>query len=139
MLIQPVSGHAAPASVKNEVTRRITVSAPRIHVTATFDTHPAEIDQVLASAGLPPPVTVAADAAAADPASPAAPAQTSGARQDPLEAQRAARAQVPASVTNYQGRGFDTCAAPSEAAMQAWWRHSRYQAVGIYIGGSDLA
>ena len=139
MLIQPVSGHAAPASVKNEVTRRITVSAPRIHVTATFDTHPAEIDQILASAGLPPPVTVAADAAAADPASPAAPAQTSGARQDPLEAQRAARAQVPASVTNYRGRGFDTCAAPSEAAMQAWWRHSRYQAVGIYIGGSDLA
>ena len=73
MLIQPVSGHAAPASVKNEVTRRITVSAPRIHVTATFDTHPAEIDQILASAGLPPPVTVAADAAAADPASPAHP------------------------------------------------------------------
>ena len=78
-------------------------------------------------------MTIAGDAAVARPA------QTSGAGQDPLDAQRAARAQLPASVTNYQGRGFDTCAAPSEAAMQAWWRHSRYQAVGIYIGGSDLA
>ena len=134
MLIQPASRHAAPVSVKNEVTRRITVIARRVHVTATFDTHPAEIDRVLASAGLPLPVTTAAG-----PASPAAPAQASGAGQDPLEAQRAARAKVPASVTNYQGRGFDTCAAPSEAAMQAWWHHSRYQAVGIYIGGSDLA
>ena len=130
MLIQPGSRHAAPVSVKNEVTRRITVIARRVHVTATFDAHPAEIDQILASAGLPPPVTIAGDAAHA---------QTSGAGQDPLDAQRAARAQLPASVTNYQGRGFDTCAAPSEAAMQAWWRHSRYQAVGIYIGGSDLA
>ncbi len=138
MLIQPVSRHAAPASVRNEVTRRITVIARRIHVTATFDTHPAEIDRILASAGLPPPVTIAAGAAA-DPASPAPPAHTSTAGQDPLEVHRAAKAQLPASVTNYHGRGFDTCAAPSEAAMQAWWRHSRYQAVGIYIGGSDLA
>ena len=138
MLIQPVSRHAAPASVRNEVTRRITVIARRIHVTATFDTHPAGIDRILASAGLPPPVTIAAGAAA-DPASPAPPAHTSTAGPDPLEVQRAAKAQLPASVTNYHGRGFDTCAAPSEAAMQAWWRHSRYQAVGIYIGGSDLA
>lgn len=138
MLIQPVSRHAAPVSVKNEVTRRITVITGRVHVTATFDTHPAAIDRILASAGLPVPVTIGADAAA-DPASPAGPAQTSAAGQDPLEVQRAAKAQLPASVTNYRGRGFDTCAAPSEAAMQAWRRRSPYRAVGIYIGGSDLA
>ena len=134
MLIQPGSRHAAPVSVKNEVTRRITVIARRIRVTATFDSHPAEIDRILASAGLPPPVT-----RAADPHDPAAAGQASGTGQDPLEVQRAAKAKLPASVTNYQGRGFDTCAAPSEAAMQAWWHHSRYQAVGVYIGGSDLA
>jgi Domain of unknown function (DUF1906) len=138
MLIQPGSRHAAPVSIKNEVTRRITVIAARVRVTATFDTRPAEIDRILASAGLPPPVTSAADAAAAGRVRRAAPKRTSGSGQDPLEAQRAARAQLPASVTNYRGRGFDTCAAPSESAMQAWL-HSRYRAVGIYIGGSDLA
>ncbi len=138
MLIQPVSRHAAPVSVRNEVTRRITVIAGGVRVTATFDTHPAAIDRILASAGLPSPVTIAAGAAAADPVGPAAAAPASGAGPDPLEVQRAAKAQLPASVTNYQGRGFDTCAAPSEAAMQAW-RQSPYRAVGIYIGGSDLA
>jgi hypothetical protein len=139
MLIQPVSHHEAPVSVKNEVTRRITVITGEVHVTATFDSHPATIDRILASAGLPPPVTIGADAAAAAPASPAGPAQTSAAGQEPLEVQRAAKAQLPASVTNYQGRGFDTCAAPSESAMQAWRSRSPYRAVGIYIGGSDLA
>jgi hypothetical protein len=138
MLIQPVSRHAAPVSVKNEVTRRITVIAGRIHVTATFDTHPAEIDRILASAGLPAPVTITADKTAAGRAR-GARAQASGDAQDPLEVQRAARAQLPGSVTNDHGRGFDTCAAPSEAAMQAWWRHSPYRAVGIYVGGSDVA
>ena len=138
MLVQPTSRHAAPVSVTNEVTRRVTVIARGVHVTATFDSHPAEIDQILASAGLPPPVTVPSGTAAARPDRPAAAAQTSGIGQEPLDVQRAARAQLPASATNYQGRGFDTCAAPSEAAMQAW-RHSRYRAVGIYIGGSDLA
>ena len=129
MLIQPVSLHGAPVSVKNEVTRRITVIARRIHVTATFDAHPAAIDRILASAGLPPPVTSAADAAAADRASPAAPAQTSAAGQDPLEVQRAARActserhELPRARLRHL-----RCAQRSR--MQAWWRHSRYRAVG---------
>jgi len=35
--------------------------------------------------------------------------------------------------------GFDTCAAPSVAAMQTWYRTSPYRAVGIYIGGRDRA
>lgn len=33
-------------------------------------------------------------------------------------------------------QGFDTCAAPSEATMQAWSTSSPYDFVGIYIGGS---
>lgn len=35
---------------------------------------------------------------------------------------------------NFRGMAFDTCAAPSVAAMDAW-RESTYGAVGIYIGG----
>jgi hypothetical protein len=34
----------------------------------------------------------------------------------------------------YEGRGFDTCAAPSAATMRHW-RASPYRAIGIYIGG----
>ncbi|MEH0842944.1 DUF1906 domain-containing protein [Micromonospora sp. CPCC 205711] len=34
----------------------------------------------------------------------------------------------------FTGLGFDTCAAPSDVAMQAWLQ-SPYRAVGIYIGG----
>jgi hypothetical protein len=36
----------------------------------------------------------------------------------------------------YTGLGFDTCAAPSSAAMAAWGS-SPYRAVGIYIGGEN--
>jgi hypothetical protein len=33
--------------------------------------------------------------------------------------------------------GFDTCTAPPVGAMKAW--HSKYSAVGIYIGGQNMA
>jgi len=35
----------------------------------------------------------------------------------------------------YNGRGFDTCTAPSDAQMDDWYAHSPYHAVGVYIGG----
>ncbi|MER7952132.1 glycoside hydrolase domain-containing protein [Streptomyces sp. NPDC096079] len=37
---------------------------------------------------------------------------------------------------SYLGKGFDTCAAPSQAAMNAWRAGSPYRAVGVYISGS---
>ncbi|WP_369148585.1 glycoside hydrolase domain-containing protein [Streptomyces sp. R44] len=37
---------------------------------------------------------------------------------------------------SYLGKGFDTCAAPSQAAMNAWQAGSPYSAVGVYISGS---
>ncbi|MET7704814.1 glycoside hydrolase domain-containing protein [Micromonospora sp. NPDC005413] len=37
----------------------------------------------------------------------------------------------------FTGRGFDTCAAPSPAAMNAWRASSPYGAVGIYISGAS--
>ncbi|PJJ57248.1 uncharacterized protein DUF1906 [Mumia flava] len=46
----------------------------------------------------------------------------------------AASVQAPGSFTGY---GFDTCTAPSQQAMDAWWRSSRYAAVGIYISGGS--
>ncbi|MEV6327857.1 glycoside hydrolase domain-containing protein [Streptomyces sp. NPDC051909] len=37
---------------------------------------------------------------------------------------------------SYLGKGFDACAAPSGAAMNAWQANSPYSAVGVYISGS---
>jgi hypothetical protein len=39
----------------------------------------------------------------------------------------------------FTGDGFDTCHAPSLQAMSAWWKHSPYRALGIYIGGPNRA
>jgi hypothetical protein len=48
--------------------------------------------------------------------------------------ERERRAGAPGSLTGY---GFDTCSAPTQEVMDAWWRTSPYAAVGIYIGGSN--
>jgi peptidoglycan hydrolase-like protein with peptidoglycan-binding domain len=45
----------------------------------------------------------------------------------------AAPGSAPGSFTGY---GFDTCAAPPQELMDAWWTSSPYAAVGVFIGGS---
>jgi len=114
MLVEPAARKAALTSTWDPVTRQVNVTAHRIRVTATFDSHRNKIDQILASAGLPRPVKY----------------------KDPPAAQPAP---LPAAATNYHGRGFDTCTAPSESVMHTWWVDSPYGAVGIYLGGSDAA
>jgi hypothetical protein len=51
----------------------------------------------------------------------------------------AARAR-PAAVARavYTGLGFDACATPSSSAMAAWGA-SQYRAVGVYVGGTNMA
>jgi Domain of unknown function (DUF1906) len=116
MLVEPASRHAAQLATEDPAARQITVTTRRLHIVATFDKHPEQIRRMLASAGLPR-VT-----------------------DDPPRVRHAALdAPLSAGVTNYIGLGFDTCTAPSEAAMSAWRAHSPYAAVGIYMGGSDLA
>ncbi|HET9074237.1 MAG TPA: DUF1906 domain-containing protein [Solirubrobacteraceae bacterium] len=39
----------------------------------------------------------------------------------------------------YAGEGFDACATPSASAMASWAGSSPYGAVGIYIGGENMA
>jgi len=63
----------------------------------------------------------------------AAPASAAARPTAPPAQQRAAQAAAVAPGT-YTGLGFDTCAAPSQAAMTAWLQ-SPYRAIGIYIGG----
>ena len=113
-------GGTAPAqATEDPVARRIAVSAPRISVTASYENDRAQVLAILKSAGLPPP-------AVENPAS-----ITLGSL--------AARPTVSASATNSTGLGFDACVAPAPDVMSAWLAHSSYQAIGIYIGGSDRA
>jgi hypothetical protein len=128
LLFEQAPAGPARSSVENPVARQITVRAPRISVTATFGTDPAQIFQILRSAALPEP-----DIQTPGPAWLPAPGQPAG------QAGHGKPAPLPAGVTNYRGLGFDACAAPSYAYMRAWRRHSRYRAVGILIGGSDRA
>lgn len=41
-------------------------------------------------------------------------------------------------ASTFTGLGFDACAAPSRSQMAAW-SHSPYHAIGIYIGGVNMA
>jgi Rv2525c-like, glycoside hydrolase-like domain len=114
----PAGGRPSQAT-ENPVAHRIVVSVPRITVTAAYRGDRAQVLAILASAGLPPP-------AVQDPA---------GIRLGSLDAGPT----VAASATNSTGLGFDACAAPGSNVMRAWLAHSSYQAIGIYIGGSDRA
>jgi len=169
VLVQPAAASARRKTVENPVGHQITATAPRIRLTATFDTNPTVIYRIIASARLAAPVIVSAnparlaadltpaeDAGNGESAALGTPADAPGsaratragaaeavsARRVPARASApftAAAASLPATVTNDVGLGFDVCAAPSARFMRAWRRDSRYRAVGIYIGGADRA
>ena len=125
LLVQPATARTTAAAMY-PVDRLITVTTRRITVTATYSADRALIGRILASAALRVPVR--GTSAAASPEAPGnGPARIAG------------RAVLPASATDFTGKGFDACTAPSVATMQAWLRSSPYRAVGIYIGGSDRA
>jgi hypothetical protein len=128
LLIQPSAALAAVRAVDNPVDRLITVVTRRITVTATYGARRGQIGAILASASLPAPTVVAPGPVAWGPRS-----SGRGAAGLPLPTP------IPAAATSYTGPGFDTCTAPSPAAMQAVLQNSAYRAVGIYIGGSDRA
>jgi hypothetical protein len=130
MLVAPGPRHVRQLSVENKVTRRITVVASRLRITATFDAHPGLIGRILASAHLPRPVAASSTR------------NRSGHRvggSHRVQRRPGTVSVLPATATNFHGKGFDTCTAPSEAAMAAWRSHSPYRAIGIYLGGSDVA
>jgi hypothetical protein len=45
----------------------------------------------------------------------------------------------PGGGAAFNGKGFDTCAAPSTSQMQAWWTNTPWSFVGEYIGGAVRA
>jgi hypothetical protein len=46
---------------------------------------------------------------------------------------------VPEGNGTMQGKGFDTCAAPSTTTMQKWWTNTPWSWIGVYVGGAVRA
>ena len=133
LLVQPAAARATAAATMYPVDRLITVTTARIKVTATYSTDRALVDRILVSASLRVPAQGTRRAVAAPDVPGHATARAGRARA------ASAPATVPASATDFIGKGFDACAAPSAATMATWLRLSPYRAVGVYIGGSDRA
>jgi Rv2525c-like, glycoside hydrolase-like domain len=145
LVIGPGPSAAGRRTVENPVSHLITATAPGLVVTATFDTDPAVITGILASAGLATAVVTTAARAGPAGASTAPSGQTPAtelavsATAEAVAAATVPAPPLPAAVANDVGLGFDTCTAPSSDVMQAWLAGSPYRAVGIYIGGADRA
>jgi len=114
VLVEPAASTVPVTSVDNPVSQRITVTSPRISLTASYGKGRTLILNILSSAGLPLPGVVVPQPSLAV-VSPAPPPDT----------------------PDYTGRAFDACTAPSASAMSAWLGSSPYRAIGVYIGGSD--
>jgi Rv2525c-like, glycoside hydrolase-like domain len=94
-------------------------------VVATWRAHPAVVERALGVRGLAAAGVGGASASAGAGAGAGAGAVAVAARAggaDPV----------------YTGLGFDPCATPSVAQMAAW-RSSPYHAVGVYLGGANMA
>ena len=72
--------------------------------------------------------TVSAAPASADP--------DAGRTTPRLASQRQVALATPGDFT---GHGFDQCLAPTQSAMDTWWKKSPFSAVGIYISGDSRA
>lgn len=123
LVVQPAAGPAVARSSEDPASHQIDVRAPGISVTATYSANSTRMTDILASAGLPPPVADAARTTAAP-------------RRETSFV--AATAAVAAATTDFTGLGVDPCSAPSGDEMNAWRASSPYGAMGIYIGGANM-
>ncbi|HEY4462006.1 MAG TPA: DUF1906 domain-containing protein [Streptosporangiaceae bacterium] len=96
-----------------------------VSVTATYGGDPAQVETILRSLRKLPSGPAAKPAATPKPPATPAPA--------PPATDNLAAHIYPSAPMN----GFDTCTAPSLAAMKAW--KIKYSAIGVYIGGQDMA
>ncbi|MEV6977392.1 glycoside hydrolase domain-containing protein, partial [Kitasatospora sp. NPDC093806] len=118
LLVEPASADAATGATTDPADHELTATAAGIRVTGTYDLDEGLVRGIIAGAGLSKGKAAFAESPAAQ--SPAA----------------TAVAALPADSTDFTGKGFDTCTAPTSDFMKAWKANSPYGAVGIYIGGS---
>jgi hypothetical protein len=114
---------------------QIVNTAHRVLVTATWNRRPAVIRRALRLASLSSAVTRAVRLR---------PRSAVAATQARMHAFARRRTSTPAPPTPaapgqiYTGLGFDACSTPSPTTM-ADWGSSPYRALGIYIGGANMA
>jgi Domain of unknown function (DUF1906) len=122
---------ALPAGAPAGAGGSLTEPTHRVVVTATWDRRPGLIRQALGIRSL------ASAAAAWSARAPAASRTASATRATRVHSAVATGvASEPGAV--YTGLGFDACATPSSSQMSAWGA-SRYRALGVYIGGTNMA
>lgn len=132
MLISAAAATQGTQVVQVDTSHSITATAPGVTVEASYGNDPSEVLAILGSANL------------GAGASPVPTGSASGARPSPGSAvpgsvgPRSATGSTIPTTAGMAGLGFDACAAPSAAAMQAWGT-SPFTTVGIYIGGVDRA
>jgi hypothetical protein len=102
--------------------RELALARGDVLVTATWASDPALVERALGVRSLAA-------------SRPAARIRRRGAFATTAQAPTARPAQVGGVFT---GLGFDACSAPSSSAMSAW-SSSPYRAVGVYIGGQNMA
>jgi Domain of unknown function (DUF1906) len=132
ILAQPESGSSATSTGAADLTgsvERITNSAHKLVITLTW--RPGQGASLRRALGL--------SKLSASKVDPKASTTASKVAADPAVRSFASTASTTATPGEvYSGLGFDSCATPSSALMNAW-SSSSYRAVGVYIGGANMA
>jgi Domain of unknown function (DUF1906) len=144
ILIEPLTGSRADAAAARAIpslsepqeqgqhpsSGQLAVPARGVTVAATWHEHPSIVERALGRHSLPsaPPATIPA-------APPVAAARAPGREGAQGRAVRDAVGGDPVDT----GLGFDACSAPSASQLAAWGGSSPFQAVGVYIGGTNMA
>jgi hypothetical protein len=144
ILVQPL-GHradqvlratAAPGAAGTGAEAQIVNTAHHVLVTATWNREPAMIRRALGVAALSAAVN---RAVRLRPGSQVGAAMSARGRTHTFARSRASVPAAPAIPGGvYTGLGFDACSTPSAATM-ADWGASPYRALGVYIGGANMA
>ncbi len=126
-----------PAEAAGQVAT--TLATARLTVTAAYSTDSRLAREIVASARQVGTLTAPRLATAAGTVTPlVATARTTVTANVAPTVATAANYATGSTATFYRGYGFDTCNAPSAAAMTAW-KASPYRAIGVYIGGVNRA
>ena len=141
ILVQPLGARPSQALPATTATgpagggaeAQIVDSAHRVLVTATWNRRPALIRRALGVASLSGAISRAVRLR---------PRSTVAGARARVHAHAMSRDAVPATPSGpgqiYTGVGFDACSTPSATTM-ADWGSSPYRAIGIYIGGANMA
>jgi glycoside hydrolase-like protein len=121
---------------------QIVDTAHHVLVTATWNHSPAAIQRALGIASLSTAVSKAVRLRPRSAVASAAGGRPGPGRVHASDRSRATPPTAPATPSApgqvYTGLGFDACSTPSPATMSAW-DASPYRALGIYIGGANMA